>query len=378
MLGLEDATAWTAVGTSGFAALLVLLMILVLLRWRRASSRRLAGIEDSAFHTEQLVSELTNSREATRTDSGSEREASRLQILAELSSTLDLEVVAERALEHATEAVGADGAAVILRGDEEKPFTASFGLSPAESERELIGLPPDADDARAVTIRYRYSAEEVENDAFRLTSGLAVPLGAEGTRIGTLAVFWRRREHEPGDDDVARVEEVAATVAGPLENARRFEAARGLADLDELTGLQNDRYFADRLLREVARARRYERRVSLLLANIPVDQTPLVVAGRRLRAAVRSADVACHLGEGRFAVILPEVGVGEANHLWRRLRFAVGTGSGDSPGRELSAATVELQPDDNTDSLLQRANEALRLASEEPDATPAAPAEAGG
>jgi diguanylate cyclase (GGDEF)-like protein len=375
MLGLEDATAWTVVGTSGFAALLVLLLVLVLLRWRRVSSRRLGGIEDSAFHTEQLLSELTEARD-TGTDSESEHEAGRLQILAELGSTLDLEAVAERALEHAAGAVGADGAATSLRGGEEKPFTASFGLSPVESERELIGLPPDANEARAVTIRYRYSAEEVENDAFRLTSGLAVPLEAGGERIGTLAVFWRRSEHEPGDDDIARVEEVAATVAGPLENARRFEEARRLADLDPLTGLQNERYFADRLLREVARARRYERRVSLLLLRIPVDQAPLVAVGRRLRAAVRSADVACHLGEGRFAVILPEVGIGEADHLCRRLRFAIGTG--DATERALTAATVELEPDDNTDSLLQRATEALRLASEEPDAAPAAPAEAGG
>jgi diguanylate cyclase (GGDEF)-like protein len=375
MLGLEDATAWTVVGTSGFAALLVLLLVLVLLRWRRVSSRRLGGIEDSAFHTEQLLSELTEARD-TGTDSESEHEAGRLQILAELGSTLDLEAVAERALEHAAGAVGADGAATSLRGGEEKPFTASFGLSPVESERELIGLPPDANEARAVTIRYRYSAEEVENDAFRLTSGLAVPLEAAGGRIGTLAVFWRRREQEPGDEDIARVEEVAATVAGPLENARRFAEARRLADLDPLTGLQNERYFADRLLREVARARRYERRVSLLLLRIPVDQAPLVAVGRRLRAAVRSADVACHLGEGRFAVILPEVGIGEADHLCRRLRFAIGTG--DATERALTAATVELEPDDNTDSLLQRATEALRLASEEPDAAPAAPAEAGG
>jgi diguanylate cyclase (GGDEF)-like protein len=378
MLGLEDATAWTVVGTSGFAALLVLLTILMLVRWRRTSSRRLALIEDSVFHAERLLSGLAETRETTESEPHSKREAGRLQVLAELGSTLDLETVAKGALEHVAEAVAADGAATVLQGDEEKPFSASFGLSPAESERELIGFLPDMNDARAATIRYRYSAEEVENDAFRLTSGLAVPLEAEGSRIGTLAVFWRRREDEPGDDEVVRVEEVAATVSGPLESARRFDEARRLADIDALTGLQNERYFVDRLHREVARAHRYERRVSLLLLRTATDEAPLVAVGRRLRAAVRSADVACHLGEGGFAVILPEVGIDEADHLCRRLRFAVGAGVGDSTERELPATTAELQPDESADSLLQRAAEALRLVSEKPDATPAAPAETGG
>jgi GGDEF domain-containing protein len=230
-----------------------------------------------------------------------------------------------------------------------------------------------------VTVRYRYSADEVENDAFRLTSGLAVPLEAEGARIGTLAVFWRRKEHEPGDDDVARLEQAAATVAGPLENARRFEEARRLADFDAVTGLQNERYFTDRLVREVACGRRYERRLSLLLFGLPVVEGSLAAVDRRLRAAVRSADVACHLGEGRFAVILPEVGVGEADQLRRRLRLAVGPALGDpTRGPDLPAATVELQPDDSADSLLQRADGTLRLARESTGAPPAAQAEAAG
>jgi GGDEF domain-containing protein len=376
MLGLEDSTAWAVVGTSGFAALLVLLTIFLLLRWRRVSSTRLDQIEDSVFQSERLLSELA---ESPQDDASEKREASRLQLLAELGSTLDLETVAERSLEHVTEAADADGAALLLRRSQGQPFSASFGLSPAESERELIGLPPDESDARAVTIRYRYSAEEIENDAFRLTSGVAVPLEADESRIGTLAVFWRRRAHEPGDDDVARLEAAAATVAGPLENARRFEEARELADLDAETGLQNERYFADRLLREVARARRHERRLSLLVFDLPRSQGSLPAVGRRLRAAVRSADVACHLGEGRFGVILPEVGVGDAGQLRRRLRLAVGPALGDATrGPDLPAATVELQPDDNADSLLQRAHATLRLARESTGAPPVAQAEAAG
>lgn len=386
MLGLEDMTAWAAVGTSAFAALLVVLAIVFLVRFRRASERRLRTVQESTARTEELISELRQSFGPAEDESDGlreqdERETRRLRVLSQLASTLDLEAVAHRALEYAAAEIGADGAMAVLRQGDAEAFISSFGLSPAESERELVGLPPDANEARAVTIRYRYSAEEAENDAFRLTCGLAVPLEARGPRLGTLAVFWRRTEHEPGDAEAAQLGELAASLAGPLENARRFEEARRLADLDPLTGLQNERCFADRLEREVARARRYERRLALLLFRFPVatstpaDPSLLGSVGRRVRSAVRSADIACHLGDGRFAVILPEVGVGEADHLNRRLQFAVGARLGATAERaELPAAAVELQAEDIADSLLHRADEALRTAWDETEGT-AKPAE---
>ncbi len=389
MFGLEDVTAWAAVGTSALAALLVLLGVLLAIRWRRASERRLRTVQESAARSEEMLAELTgnlerveNESEATREQGErTEREARRLRVLSELGSTLELDDVAHRALEHTAAEVGADGAMAVLQGGSEEPFTASFGLSAAESERELVGLPPNVNEARAVTIRYRYSPEEVENDAFRLTSGLAVPLEADDGRIGTLAVFWRRTEREPGDEEIARLEDVSRLLAPPLDNARRFEEVRRLADLDPVTGLQNERYFADRLVREVSRARRYERRLALLLFRFPVSTegpgglSLLASVGRRVRSAVRSADISCHIGEGRFAVILPEAGLAEAEHLYRRLQFAVGSriGGGTTERVELPLATAELSTDDNADSLLHRAHADL-AAAEEPNAT-AAPAE---
>ena len=72
-------------------------------------------------------------------------------------------------------------------------------------------------------------------------------------RIGWLAVFSRRPQTRVGDEGIVRLEELAA--GGPaLANARRFQEAQRLADLDSLTGLHNRRYFHETLGREVVRA----------------------------------------------------------------------------------------------------------------------------
>ncbi|HEX2506346.1 MAG TPA: diguanylate cyclase [Gaiellaceae bacterium] len=384
MFGLEDVTAWTAVGTSAFAALLVLLGIVIAVRWRRGSERRLRTVQESATRSEEMLAELTGNLERLMSESEvareqgerTEHEARRLRVLGELGVTLELDDVAHRALEHATREVDADGAILALERDGEGPYTAAYGLSPAESERELGGLPPSVNDARAVAIRFRYTAEEVENDAFCLSAGLAVPLqGAEG--IGTLAVFWRRTPHDPGDSDIDRLEGVAALLAAPLDNARRYEEARRLADLDPVTGLQNERYFVDRLLREVARARRYERRLALLVFRLDGAAATIDDAasfGRRLRGAIRSADVPCHLGGGEFAVIAPEAALSDAERLAERMRFAAAARPQARLGW-LGLGIAELGESDSAGSCLDRARAAARA--EEP-AAPVASATRGG
>ena len=250
---------------------------------------------------------------------------------------------------------------LLLCGADE-PYTASFGLSPSESERELVALPPKVNEARAVTIRYRYSPEEVENDAFRLIGGLAVPLEADGTRTGTLAVFWRRTERELGDEEITRLESAAALLAGPLENARRFEEVRRLADLDPVTGLQNERYFADRLVREVSRARRYERRLALVVFRLG-GGTPTTDAvatfALQLRGAIRSADIPCYLEGGELAVIAPEGAYSDAERLAERMRFAA-LSRPQEGARWAGLGIAELGELDSAGSLLDRARAAAQ------------------
>lgn len=352
----NESATWTSAGALCVAALLLALGIILLWRWRRAAARDIAAVQEATARTERLVGEIR----AALADA--QEEGRRVALLGEVGSTLDLDAALRRALEAVSELTGGDAAMIVLRHEENEPITAAFGLSEQESSRELIGLPPDGGRARAVRLSYLYTAEEAANDEFRLSGGLAVPLLAESDeRIGTLAIFWRRVDRPLSDPELEQFEELSRVFGPALENARLFSEARRLADTDRLTGLHNERYFEERLRREIARARRYERRLGLLVFDLEQGGgADLVKAGERIGTALRATDVASHLGGGRFAVILPEAAQADAERLHRRVQFALG-GRVDSgaDGVRVHAGLVELRPDDDAETLRGRAEAAL-------------------
>jgi GGDEF domain-containing protein len=374
-LSTWESTTWIAVGASALAALALVAVVVLAARLGRA--RRELGRAAERPRDEVLAGDLARALERAHEETARAQQESRsareeservrtelrwLRQLGEIGGTIDLEGVLKRALEAATRLGNAAAAMVVLVREEEEPLVATLGLSTEESSRELLGLPPEGGQTRAVTVTYRYTEHEAEYDEFRLRGGLAVPIaGEDGARAGTLAIFWRRVEREITDEELARLEALTAALSPALENAFRLQEARLLADLDPLTGLYMGRYLHESLTRECARARRYERRLALVLARADAGLSAelLATVGQRVRTAVRGADIACHLDAGRFAVVLPEGALADAERLYRRLQFAVGAKLGTNGRVRLPAGIVELRPEDDAVSLLARAEAAL-------------------
>jgi diguanylate cyclase (GGDEF)-like protein len=262
---------------------------------------------------------------------------------------------------------------------EDAPIVATLGMTAEEASRQPVSSSPSGG-ARSVRISYRYDegGRPEEEPGRLIRGGVAVPLQGEriGT-IGTLAVFWRGENRVPADDEIAGLELLAHTSAPAIRNAQEFGEARLLADVDALTGIHNRRFFYETLARECARADRYDRGLALLVLDIddfkatndrlghPAGDDVLAAVARRLLAAVRQSDVACRVGGDVFAVILPEAGARDAEQLFRRIQFAVGSGaSGPSERVRLSAGIAELRPEDDSIALFQRADDALYRAKE--------------
>ena len=360
----------------GLGALVVLLLALLVVRWRSDNSadERVAEVVASLnARMDELGRELAGALERA------EEEGRRSRIFGELAGSIDLDEVLSRTLEAAGALEGADAALIMLPDPQGgKPLVATLGLSVEEAERHAITGPPDGRLARSISMSYTYpELERGERDEAAISSGLAVPLPGEDGTLGYLTVFTRTRSHEYLDEDVRLLESLAVHAGPAIENANRFREARQQADLDALTGLHNRRFFHETLARECARAHRYERQLSLVVFDLDdfkdvndrighlAGDAVLAEAAERVRAVVRTSDIACRVGGDEFAVILPESSIGDADQLYRRIQNSISARPLGQGGKLfLSAGVAELRAEDDPVSFFQRADDALYRAKE--------------
>ena len=362
----------------GLGALVVLLLALLVVRWRsdtRTDERVAEVVASLNERMDALGRELEGALERA------EEEGRRSRIFGELAGSIDLDEVLSRTLEAAGALEAADAALVMLPDPQGgKPLVATLGLSVEEAERHAITGPPDGRLARSITMSYTYPEVErqtAEAEEGIIHAGLAVPLPGENQALGYLTVFTRTKGHSYMDDDVRRLETLALRAGPAIENARRFREARQLADLDALTGLHNRRFFHETLARECARAHRYERKLSLIVFDLDdfkdindrighlAGDAVLSEAAERVRDVVRTADIACRVGGDEFAVIIPESGIDQADQLYRRIQNAVSSRPLGQAGKMfLSAGVAELRAEDDPVSFFQRADDALYRAKE--------------
>jgi diguanylate cyclase (GGDEF)-like protein len=284
---------------------------------------------------------------------------------AELASSLDPEEVAARVLHAAAALPGADAALLILDGQ-----ASAVGLSDQEVERAALETPPNTN-LRSMEVVYRYRLDEVEGSNLP-RAALVVPIRSGEGPIGSLSAVTRG--NPPGfPPQTADLLDALAQRAGPaLRNAQRFVEASQQAELDSLTGLANRRVFHELLQREVARSRRYGRRLALIVLDLDdfkrindkvghlAGDAVLAEVAARLRGCVRSTDIGCRVGGDEFAVILPESTRGDADHLAARIERAVASDPIAKAGTlKISAGVAELSPDDTATDLFERADEDL-------------------
>lgn len=306
-----------------------------------------------------------------------EQESRRNRLFGELGNSIDLEELMDRVLDAAMEIEGIDAAMMVVERQDGAPAVVTRGMTAQESARPptsgVVGALPGT-----ITVSYRYGRDRDGIDAELIHGGAFVPLmGRELRPVGTLSLFWRS-EAEPGQQQIEQAETLAASCISAVENARRYGEARKLAETDALTGLYNQRFFQETLRREVTRAHRYQRKLTLIVFDLDdfksindqvghlAGDRVLAQAADRLREAVRSVDVASRIGGDEFAVIMPESAAEDGEQLFRRVHNSMrGTALGPDEQRlRLSGGIAELLHGDTPASLFERADAALYRAKE--------------
>ena len=164
----------------------------------------------------------------------------------------------------------------------------------------------------------------------------ASPIPSIGKLIGVVTMTSVPDNSEAAYDDTALLSLFADHIAIAVNNAQLLAVARDEADRDGLTKLYTHRYFHAHLDREMARARRYNTRLSLMLVDIDnfkhfndtfghvVGDKVLVGVGAIILANMRvGVDIACRYGGDEFVAILPETSLDAAFDAAERIRRMV-------------------------------------------------------
>ena len=204
---------------------------------------------------------------------------------------------------------------------------------------------------------------------------VCVPMMAQGEAIGLLTLDLS--SYRDGGAGTLLATSVAEHIGLALANFKLRESLRNQSIRDPLTDLFNRRFMMESLEREVRRATRTKRFVSVL--SIDVDHFKAVndtfgheagdavlrVVGSTLASQFRADDIACRFGGEEFIVVLPEASPEDAVARAEELRAALAGQSVEVGQRVIEMPSVSVGvaafPDhaETIEALLREADGAL-------------------
>lgn len=280
-------------------------------------------------------------------------------LMALVTSGLESSAVMQEVVERAATLTGADGSVVELVDGDDMVYSAACGaasnalglrLKRAASLSGLCveqGIPLNCKDAATDPRVDRAACARVG-----VVSMICVPLFHRGRVVGVLKVMSGKKRAFR-DSHAQTLHLLAKVIASSLSNADRFAAADHDRSHDALTGLRNRRAYNEDLADEMARARRYDRPLSLVLLDLngfkavndthghPAGDEVLRQTAAALRRSTRNVDRCYRLGGDEFGMIFPETAQEELSAATERALEEI-----RSIGFDISASlgTAELDP----------------------------------
>jgi len=236
----------------------------------------------------------------------------------------------EKLLETAVQTVGGEKGSLMLLDEPkgELVVRATCGLEPEIQERIRRGDHPcrrlKVGEGVAGTVMQslqpmivnRVDQEPVflEPELSQVTSIVCLPLHVEGLPLGVMNITNREQGRHFQTKQLEEGMKLASQAALAINNSRLYH----LAILDPVTEVFSRTHLFQRVNDELARARRYQRNLSLLAVTMQGLEVVRSHHGHEaahqleitftdvLRDCVRETDVVARLGEASFAVLMPE------------------------------------------------------------------------
>lgn len=241
-----------------------------------------------------------------------------------LSSTHDLEGMFSVILDTAAITLGAKSGAVYLLSPSGRDVRLEVARGYEAPERATLRIGEGVAGRSAAGLSVLLPSERDPVSPSRpvepaAPTAIAVPLIRGDRTMGVLALYGRSIPEPFVQEDVATLGSFAAQASVAVENVLLHKEAQRLSITDGLTGVWNRRYLQLTLTKEIERAQRFGRPLSVLMMDIDhfklvndahghqVGDEVLVELTRRTMSTIRGQiDSLARYGGEEFIVVLPE------------------------------------------------------------------------
>lgn len=257
-----------------------------------------------------------------------------------LSSSLDLNRTLAVVVETAMDTFEAESSVLMLFTPERDALYVKVGRNVPDNLRRLRHDEGLAGHVARTALPVRLPADagkvpEPINGELAGAQQITVPLLGRGRVMGVLTLTREEAGRPFSADDLDAIQTFGSQASGAIENVMLHHEARRLSVTDPLTGLWNFRYLQLQAERELESAERFERPMSLMIADLDlfkaindqhghqVGDDVLIEVAARLRDATRVPDVVARYGGEEFVVLLPGTDSEGAAATAERIRAAV-------------------------------------------------------
>lgn len=166
-------------------------------------------------------------------------------------------------------------------------------------------------------------------------SFVCLPLKPDRGRVIGVVSLYNEIANYFSAEKIDLMMKISKHVANVLDKTLLFKHTKELSITDELTGLYNRRYLNQRFEREVIRAKRYKRPLSVVMIDIDYFKNFNDVNGHLLGdevlrqvsdlmdCSIRKADILARFGGEEFILLLPEIDKEHAHKVAEKLRHTI-------------------------------------------------------